>query len=200
MNGREMRDNSGLSGRGHILAVGTALVAIDVAVRLLPHDPNCTSLAASALFAGFLIRQRWVAILVPLTAMFVSDLFIGMYDWRIMVVVYASIALPALAGPLGRARYGIWVLGLCAPPASLLFFLTSNAAVWLFSGMYTADSDGLLRCYIAALPFFTNTLRGDVLWTLLFLVAFVLARSATVKSAFRRLSALRNPLRVSKLA
>ena len=171
----------GLSDPGQVIAAGTALVAIDVATRLLPHPASCTSLAASALFAGFLIRRRWAAVLVPLAAMLVTDFLIGPYDWRIMAVAYASIVLPALAGPLGRARHGAVAFGLLAPAASLLFFLASNAAVWLFSGMYPADLDGLLRCYVAALPFLGNAVCADLLWTLLFLTAFVLARAATAR-------------------
>jgi hypothetical protein len=171
----------GLSDHRDVIAAGSALVAIDLAVRLLPHAPSCTSVAASALFAGFLIRQRWAAMLVPVAAMLVSDLLIGTYDWRIMAVVCASIALPALAGPLGRPRHGAVILGVLAPAGSLQFFLASNAAVWLFSGMYTTDVDGLLRCYVAALPFFVNTVCGDLLWMLLFLTAFALARATAAR-------------------
>jgi uncharacterized protein DUF6580 len=31
--------------------------------------------------------------------------------------------------------------------------------------MYTYDFAGLSTCYVAALPFFQNTLSGDLFWT-----------------------------------
>ena len=47
----------------------------------------------------------------------------------------------------------------------MFFFVTSNFAVWMFSGIYARDIAGLVKCYIAALPFFQNTLMGDLFWT-----------------------------------
>jgi hypothetical protein len=49
----------------------------------------------------------------------------------------------------------------------LLFFATTNFAVWAFSGMYAPDLHGLVHCYVAALPFLWNTVAGDMLWTTL---------------------------------
>ena len=51
----------------------------------------------------------------------------------------------------------------------MLFFTVTNLAVWAFSGMYPDTGTGLVACYAAALPFFQNTLAGD-LWfsTILF--------------------------------
>jgi hypothetical protein len=47
----------------------------------------------------------------------------------------------------------------------LLFFVTTNFAVWAFSGMYPDDLGGLIRCYVAALPFLQNTVTGDIVWS-----------------------------------
>ena len=98
------------------------LIGLDVAARLLLHTWNVSPVAASALFAGLVLRRRWLALLVPLAAMPLSDLLIGFDDWRIMSVVYASLALPAVAGILGR-RYGASrVVVPAALSCSLMFF------------------------------------------------------------------------------
>jgi hypothetical protein len=147
------------------LALAMSLVGLDVVARLAPHAPNFTPVAASALFAGAVLRSRALALAVPLAAMLVSDFVLGGYDWRVMGVVYAALALPALLGRWARAR--AIVLVPLSLSSSLLFFATTNFAVWAFSGMYTRDLAGLVHCYVAALPFLQNTVIGDMFWTAL---------------------------------
>src|SRR2546422_10205972 len=54
----------------------------------------------------------------------------------------------------------------CAAVASsLLFFVVTNFDVWARGSMYPKTSEGLLACYVAAIPFFRNTLTGDVLYS-----------------------------------
>jgi hypothetical protein len=148
------------------LSLAMSLVGLDVVARLAPHAPNVTPIAASALFAGMVLRSRTLALAVPLSALLLSDLVVGTYDWRIMGVVYAALALPALAARWGRARPMV-VLAPLVLSSSLLFFATTNFAVWAFSGMYAHDLHGLMHCYVAALPFLGNTVAGDMLWTTL---------------------------------
>jgi len=148
------------------LTLAMGLVGFDVIARLAPHAPNFTPVAASALFAGAVLRSRTLALAVPLAAMVISDLVLGWHDWRVMGVVYASLALPALLGMWGRAQAAIVLLPL-ALSSSLLFFATTNFAVWAFSGMYAHDLHGLMHCYVAALPFLQNTVIGDMFWTTL---------------------------------
>lgn len=166
-----------------------SLVALDVAARLLPHAPNLTPVAASALFAGVVCRSRILALAVPLVALPLSDLVIGTYDWRIIAAGYIALTLPAVFGMwAGRTGRAIVVAG-CVPAMSLVFFAVSNFAVWAFSGMYPPTAGGLLACYVAGLPFLKTTLLGDVLWSAaLFgawsLVATVLvSRNAPARSA-----------------
>ena len=148
------------------LSLAMSLVGLDIVARVAPHAPNVTPIAASAVFAGMVLRSRALALAVPISALLVSDLVARSYDWRIMGVVYAALALPALAAGWGRARPAV-VLAPLVLSSSLLFFATTNLAVWAFSGMYAHDLHGLVHCYVAALPFLWNTVAGDVLWTTL---------------------------------
>jgi len=148
------------------LSLAMGLVGLDIVARLAPHVPNVTPIAASALFAGMVLRSRALALAVPLAAMLVSDLVVGAYDWRVMSVVYAALALPALLARWGRTRSAVLLPPLVLS-SSLFFFATTNFAVWAFSGMYAHDVHGLVHCYVAALPFLYNTVAGDVLWTTL---------------------------------
>ena len=148
------------------LSLAISLVGLDIVARVAPHAPNVTPIAASAVFAGMVLRSRALALAVPIAALLLSDLVVGAYDWRITGVVYAALALPALAARWGRAR-PVVVLAPLVLSSSLLFFATTNFAVWAFSGMYAHDLHGLVLCYVAALPFLGNTVAGDMLWTTL---------------------------------
>jgi hypothetical protein len=159
------------------LPLAACLVALDVAARLLPHAPNFTPLAASALFAGVVVRSRLLALAVPVAAMLFSDLLIGAYDWRVMGVVYAALALPGLLGILARRRRSVTVIAPIVLSASAIFFVTTNFAVWAFSGIYADDLAGLAHCYVAALPFFQNTLAGDAVWTAVLFGGWYLVRA-----------------------
>jgi hypothetical protein len=162
------------------------LIGFDVAARLLMHVPNVSPVAASALFAGMMLRRRALAPIVPLAAMLIGDTFAGFYDWRVMVVVYAALALPALAGMLARRTVGVVVPTVLA--CSLIFFAATNFAVWAFTGMYSADLAGLMQCYAAGLPFLKYTMAGDLFWAaVLFggavLVQRLMARHVTAAAA-----------------
>src|SRR5262249_61275032 len=89
------------------LALALGLVALDVVARLAPHAPNFTPVAASALFAGAVLRSRTLALAVPLAAMVVSDLVLGWHDWRVRGGVHAPLALPVLLRLWGRRRAAI---------------------------------------------------------------------------------------------
>jgi hypothetical protein len=159
------------------LALVAFLIGFDVIARILPHAPSVSPVAASALFAAIVLRRRTLALLVPLAAMPLGDLMLGFYDWRVMAVVYAALALPVPIGMLAR-RYRLSRALLPSMLAcSLTFFVTTNFAVWAFSSIYSADMAGVVQCYIAGLPFLKYTVAGDLFWAaVLFGGAFVVHR------------------------
>jgi hypothetical protein len=156
--------------------IAICLIALDVAARLLPHAPDFTPVAATALFAASVFRARALAVLVPVAGMILGDMILGFYDLQVMIVVYAALALPASVALLPRR---LWPR-LIAPfllSSSLIFFVVTNFAVWAFSSMYPANVAGLLKCYIAALPFLRNMLVGDLFWGLVLFGLYGLTRT-----------------------
>jgi len=141
------------------------LIGFDVAARLLPHAPGFMPVAASALFAGRVLRLPALAVVVPLGAMALSGFGLAGDDWRVSLVVYAAIALPAIAGMLSRRWRGALPVVIAMLSCSLVFFLATNLAVWAFSGIYPLTLDGLTQCYVLALPFLEKTVTGDLFWT-----------------------------------
>jgi hypothetical protein len=147
------------------LALVAFLIGFDVAARLLPHVPGVWPFAASALFAGRMLRMPALAVIVPLAAVALSNLALAGDDWRITLVVCAATTLPAFAGMLTRRWRGAIPIVAAMLSCSLIFFVATNFAVWLFSEIYPLDLQGLTQCYIAALPFLDKTVIGDLFWT-----------------------------------
>ena len=166
------------------------LIAFDVVARLLLHVPNVSPVAASALFAGMMLHRRSLAPAVPLAAMLIGDLVIGFDDLRVAAVVYAAMVLPALAGIMASRYRPSRVVVPAVVACSLIFFATTNLAVWAFSGMYSLDMAGLVQCYTLALPFLKYTMAGDLLWAAVlfggaWLVQRLTARGASAEAAPR---------------
>ena len=151
-------------------------------MRLVPHPPNFTPIAAMALFGGVHFTNKRTALLVPLTAMYLSDLALGffLYDFGwfhgFMSFVYASFVVTVCLGFLIRRRLTLLAVGGAALMGSVLFFFITNFGVWLVGSLYPKTLAGLFSCYVAAIPFFRNTLVGDALYTLVLFGGFALAQ------------------------
>jgi hypothetical protein len=168
------------------------LVAVIVIGRAIPHWPNFAPVAAVGLFAGFLFRKKWLALAVPMIGMGISDLlFGGLYDWNIMIFVYAGLSLPALLGSWvnqtsdeNKSRFRNFIakttrVATVAGSASLFFFIVSNLAVWFFDPMYAVNLKGLVACFAMAIPFFKFTLAGDLFFSMVLFGGFGLASLLT---------------------
>ena len=166
------------------LACVVFLIGFDVAARLLWHAPDVSPVAASALFAGMMLRRRSLAFLVPLAALPIGDAILGFYHWQVMIVVYAALTLPAVAGILARPIRASRVVVPTVLACSLIFFVTTNFAVWAWSGLYSADMAGLIQCYAMGLPFLKYTIAGDLFWAaVLFGGAWLVRRLTARRSA-----------------
>ncbi len=148
------------------------LLGIDFAARVLPHAPDFTPVAATGLFAASLLRVRALSLVVPVGGMLLGDAVLGFYDWRVMAVVYAALALPAIAACLSRRLRRPAMVVPVLLSNSLTFFLVTNFAVWASSPLYAASASGLIKCYVAALPFLQNMAAGDLLWGLALFAAY----------------------------
>src|SRR4030066_1001734 len=111
----------------------TLVIGLAVAARLLPHPPNFAPIAAMALFGGVYLSPRY-AILVPLLALFLSDLFIGFYSPVVMISVYGSFVLTGALGIWLKKRRNPRNVVLVAGGLFLLFFFITNLAVLASGG------------------------------------------------------------------
>ncbi|HKX91810.1 MAG TPA: DUF6580 family putative transport protein [Sphingomicrobium sp.] len=147
------------------------------ALRLVPHPPNFTPIGAMALFSGaYLGRRGAIALVAPLGALLLSDLVLGFY-WG-MPTVYFATALVVMIGWLGLRRLSPIRVGGAALAGSVLFFFVTNFGMWLSSGFYPLTVAGLQACFVAAIPFFQNTVAGDLFYSAVLFGGFALLERA----------------------
>lgn len=173
---QQFPQNSSISPRTWVLA---GMIAFAVGVRLLIYfvpgllPYNFTPVEAIALFGGAYFSDRRLAFVVPLGAMFLADLVIGLYP--LMPVIYACIAASVVLGFALRGKVSVLRVAGCGILGSLTFFAVVSFAEWLI-GDTTYCRAGFVSCYVAALPFLRGWLAGTLVWSAILFGGFELMR------------------------
>jgi hypothetical protein len=130
--------------------------------RMLPHPANMVPVTALALFGGVYLDRRLTFIL-PMAAMLITDWFIGFHSTALWV--YASFVIIGFVGLWLRNHQGVVATIGASITGSIIFYIVTNFGVWLSPPyMYAQSLGGLVECYVAAIPFFRNTLAGDLFY------------------------------------
>ncbi|MBI3695114.1 MAG: hypothetical protein HY238_09800 [Acidobacteria bacterium] len=143
-----------------------------IVLRLIPHPWNVTPMAAMFLFSGSTFRSKRDALLAPLLALMLSDyavvhlLYHGQYRW-FTPYTWIAFLLVGLIGFTLRHRITAARVAGASLAGSVVFFAVSNFGVWLMGTMYPKTAAGLAACYVAAIPFFRNTVLGDLFYAAL---------------------------------
>ena len=151
-----------------------SIIILAVLSRLVPHPPNFAPITGIALFSSKKINNKLFGILFPIIPLFISDLFIGISF--INIFVYLSFII-------------IYFLGSISPKidvksvffSSVIFFILTNLGVWYLG--YPKNVEGLITCFTLAVPFFINTILGDLFYS------FIFFRSYKVAKKFKFISA-----------
>jgi hypothetical protein len=147
--------------RAKLFTISAIIFALAM-FRLLPHLPNVSPVAAMALFGGAYFADKRMAFLVPLLALFLSDLALGLHNS--MIFVYAGFALTVAIGFLLKGKVTITNTAFATVVSSVLFFLLTNLGAWMTSGLYARSAEGLMQAYVAGIPFFQNSLLGNLVF------------------------------------
>ena len=154
------------------------MILAATAARLIPHPPNFSPIAAMALFGGAAFADKRAAFLMPLAGLFLSDLVLGFYT--ITPVVYGSFAVIVCLGLWVRRRRSDGRIAGAAVMGGPLFFVITNFAVWAMGHLYPQTLAGLVACYVAAIPFFQNTLLSNLFYSALLFGGLALAENRFV--------------------
>lgn len=152
----------------------TGMIAAAALSRVMPHPWNISPVVAMALFGGAHFSNRKWAVLVPLAALFVSDIFLGFY--KSMPFIYLAYIAIVFIGINLKNKRNSTRIALASIGSSFLFFIWTNFVVWA-SGYYTYSWAGLVQCYTAAIPFFRNAFVGDLFFTGLLFGSFYWAEN-----------------------
>ncbi|MCW8803011.1 MAG: hypothetical protein OQK57_01340 [Ignavibacteriaceae bacterium] len=152
----------------------TLMIFAAAFVRLIPHPPNFAPIAAMALFGGAYFSKKWAAFIVPLAAMFITDLILGFHET--MWAVYLSFALIVVIGMMMLKEKKIGNIFFASVISSVSFFVITNFGLWLSTSFYTKTGAGLAACFTAAIPFFHQTLLSDLLFVGLLFGLYHLAK------------------------
>ena len=151
-----------------------SMIILAVASRLLPHPPNFAPITGIALFAASKLNKKILAFLLPLICLFITDLILGL-GW-INLFVYGAFGMISLIGMRIKKVSLLTVVG-----SSLLFFIVSNLGVWLL--YYPLTLKGLMTCFTLAIPFFGNTIAGDLVYTAVLFYSFSTIKNTYLKTA-----------------
>jgi hypothetical protein len=151
------------------LMVLIGIVVAAAMARLVPHPPNMTPIAAMALFGGAFLPNRRLAYALPLAAMLLSDIVLSVtvYGKAMLapqLIVYACLLGTVAMGKLVRDRRSVVNVGAVTLASSIMFYAVTNLAVWASESLYPRTLAGLVACYTAAIPFFRNSLIGDMVY------------------------------------
>jgi len=157
----------------------TALIAVAAVARFFTPVPNFTPIAAIALFGAAYFSKKSVAFLIPIAALAITNIWLGVFDLITMVAVYVSFILAGVIGLwIGKKVSITRVIG-GALLSSVVFFTITNFASWIWLGgigFYPMTMEGLTACYVAALPFFRNEVLGTLVYSGVLFGAFEFAK------------------------
>lgn len=164
------------------------IVLAGIFLRVMPHPDNFAPVTAIALFSGVVLSPA-IALTVPLAVMIASDLIIGPHSlywltWGcffLVTLMGMGIRSRATTSPHGGARP--WLILFGTVGGSVLFFVATNLGVFFFQRMYPMNGAGLVECYVMALPFFRNSLIGDLFFSAVFFGAFAMAKRSSQNPA-----------------
>jgi len=165
-----MQQTNKLPGYIGLVAVMILLASL---TRLIPHPPNFAPITGMALFGAAVFSRKWLAILIPFAALWFSDLLLNnvllsqyydSFQWMGYSWTYLAFALILVLGFVFLQKVSLTRLFGTTVLSSVLFFIVTNFGVWMGSGMYEKSMTGLMAAFAAGIPFFPNTLVGDLFY------------------------------------
>lgn len=174
---------------GVIVLSGVVLTA--ALSRVIPHGWNFTPVGAMALFGSAYYASRWMAFLIPLAALWLSDLVLNntihaAYTEGFslfhpsMIGVYMAFAAVTLVGLFLLRKVRVSSILLAAVAGAVAFWLIVDFAAWMwdpfYETLYPRNVAGLLACYAAGFPFFLKMLLSNLIYSVVLFGVFEMLR------------------------
>ena len=140
------------------LKISVGIFLALAASRFIPHPPNFTSLIALSFYVPAFFGIRFIPSLI--FSYILTDFFIGFHSF--VFFTWGSILVIGLLSKYFLKNIIYRISG--ALTGATIFFLISNFGVWT-SGYYGYTFEGILKCYVLAIPFFGYTLISTFLFS-----------------------------------
>jgi hypothetical protein len=157
------------------ILIALFVILFGVAARIFLVEfvqiPNFEIVTALALVAGVFLGGSFILI-VPLGIIAISDIYLG--NTSILIFTWSAFIAIGVFGWLLRKRKAFnchFVAQMTAMGiiSSLFFYIYTNFGWWLLTNMYPPTFEGLIYCYIAALPFLKTNLLGNLFFVPVFI-------------------------------
>ena len=129
--------------------------------RLIDHPWNFTPVLAFGILAGYYLKNVLYGYGLVIASMILGDFIIGFH--YLIFFTYFGLLFSVIIGNYINQLKLTQIL-LSSISSAILFFIVSNFGVWLLSGFYPANMQGLIECYIAGIPFFRSTLLSTLIF------------------------------------
>ena len=140
-----------------------SIILILTLSRLIPHPPNFTPIIAVAIMSSYFFKNIYLSCATLLISMLLADAFIGFYGN--MLFVYLSLLIIVFIFYKISEKINFKNLFIFGFIGSLIFFIISNFGVWVLEGLYEKNLNGLVECYVLAIPFFGNTFLSTLIFS-----------------------------------
>lgn len=175
-----------------IILAFVLLLVIAALYRVIPNrQMGFAPQYSMAVFGGavFIKDKKW-AFLLPIGSLFISDLIYqmlfksgvsttpGFYSGQwLNYIIFASITFFGFL----LKKWSVLNIGALSVLAANYFFLVSNFSVWATTNYYPHTLDGLEACYIAAIPFYLNSVKASLLFSALLFGGYYLVKQRSEK-------------------
>ena len=148
------------------------LVIWGVLSRTVFHlGANIEFVTAISIVAGFLFQKSKFSLLVPLMIMIPSDIILG--NTNIFLFTWTGFLFPVLMGKIlssnkfSKFTDSLLKIGLSSTVlgvvSTLFFYVWTNFGHFLTTNMYPKTLEGLVQCYVNAIPFLRPQLLSNLL-------------------------------------
>jgi len=135
------------------------LIALS-ASRLIPHPPNFTSLLALSFYVPAIFGTRYVPAIILSLAL--TDFVIGFHST--ILFTWGSVLLIGLISKYFNKSIIFRMSG--ALTGAFIFFILTNFGVWI-GGSYGYTLNGIIMCYLLAIPFFGYSLISTLIYSII---------------------------------
>jgi len=175
------------------LIIAALLVIIAALSRVILYPHNFSPIIGMAVFSGAIIKDKRLAFVLPILAMFLSDIIFevsgiaaGFWGWG-QLVSYAILALITVIA-FSMKKVNVLTVAGYSIGSSLLFFFLSNSAFFVFDNpiyhLYPQNFSGYVGSLVGGLPFLKTGVIADLVYsTVLFGTYYLVQNYALNKKA-----------------